>query len=107
MKVAVPIAFRHVAERCAESMVLPLRTLVQHVCVKTPDRAEYRGRLAKTVVQMMDLFSDEPYSLMLEWIERFSRNSKVCQSLAMLPFLNQVPLHVLYVTIVTVGKGSE
>ena len=58
-------------------MVVPLRTLVQHVCVKTTDRAEYRGRLAKVVVQLMDLFSDEQYSLMVEWIDRFSNNSKV------------------------------
>ena len=63
-------------------MVWPLRTLVQHICVKTPDRAEYRGKLAKIVVQLISLFSDEQYSLMLEWIDRFSRNFKVLLSLS-------------------------
>lgn len=68
---------RHVAERCGERVVLPLRTLIQHVCVKTPDRAEYRGKLSRIVVQLMDVFSDEQYSSMIKWINRFSRNSKV------------------------------
>ena len=77
-----PFLLRHLAERCGEKMVRPLRTLVQHVCVKTPDRAEYRGKLAKIVVQLIDLFSNEQYSLMLEWIDRFSRNFKVLLSLS-------------------------
>ena len=36
----------HLVTACGDAVFVPLKGLVQHICTKTPDRAEYRSRMA-------------------------------------------------------------
>ena len=36
----------HVAAVNGDAVLVPLKALVQHICTKTPDRAEYRSKIA-------------------------------------------------------------
>ncbi len=36
----------HVSEQYGQQVATPLKTLVQHLCTKVPDRAEYRSKVA-------------------------------------------------------------
>ena len=51
--------------------------LLQHICIQTPDKADYRNKLAGVVFTLMNLFDDELYARFVEWIYKFSRNTKV------------------------------
>ena len=69
---------RHVVTRCGSSSLHPLKTLVQHICSRTPDRAEYRSRMSGVVCVLLGMFNDEDYANLMEWLYKFSRNTKVC-----------------------------
>ena len=51
--------------------------LLQHICIQTPDKADYRNKLVGVVFTLMNLFDDELYARFVEWIYKFSRNTKV------------------------------
>ena len=55
----------------------PLKTLIQHICISTPDKADYRNKLAGVVCVLMRLFDDAMYTELIKWIYKFSRNTKV------------------------------
>ena len=55
----------------------PLKTLIQHICISTPDKADYRNKLAGVVCVLMRLFDDAMYAELIKWIYKFSRNTKV------------------------------
>lgn len=38
--------YSHISEVYGEAITVPLKTLVQHLCTKVPDRAEYRSKMA-------------------------------------------------------------
>ncbi|XP_041367044.1 condensin-2 complex subunit D3-like [Gigantopelta aegis] len=54
-----------------------VRTLIQHVCTKVPDRAEYRTKVAEGVVPLLCILPDEAYARMMEWIVKLSTHSKI------------------------------
>ena len=63
--------------RCGSSAHLPLKKLVQHVCFKAPDRAEYRSRLAGVVCGLLVLCDGPLREELMEWLTRLARNIKV------------------------------
>ena len=71
------LKFSHIVDRHGDSVLTPLKALIQHICTKLPDRAEHRNRLATVVSKLLSLFSNQLYSELLEWIYKFSRNTKV------------------------------
>ncbi|GAB1607831.1 condensin-2 complex subunit D3-like [Argonauta hians] len=59
----------HSAMKCA-------RTLIQHLCVKTPDKTEYRSKLAESIVTIMDMFDVINYGEMVKWMGTLVNTSK-------------------------------
>ncbi|XP_055997299.1 condensin-2 complex subunit D3-like isoform X2 [Ostrea edulis] len=59
--------------RCLASV----RTLLQHLCTKVTDRAEYRTKCAQTVVSVLQEMPSEPYGKMVEWFFRLSKHAKM------------------------------
>uniref|UniRef100_UPI00358EBBE4 condensin-2 complex subunit D3 isoform X2 n=1 Tax=Myxine glutinosa TaxID=7769 RepID=UPI00358EBBE4 len=60
-----------------EQKAMPtLRTLLQHICVKVPDKAEYRMYAAQAVCQLLSCMDCSSYVVFLKWLHVFSRNAK-------------------------------
>ena len=55
----------------------PLKILIQHICISTPDKADHCNKLAGVVCVLMRLFDDAMYAELIKWIYKFSRNTKV------------------------------
>ncbi|XP_064384274.1 condensin-2 complex subunit D3-L-like isoform X2 [Halichondria panicea] len=68
----------------------PLKNLVQHICTKTPDRAEYRSKLASAVCRLLGLFPDRDYSQLLDWVYKLSRNTKTSYRVFMLDLVGEI-----------------
>ena len=54
-----------------------LRLLLQHLCVKVPDKAEYRAKTAETVALILTYMPINHRAKFIEWLYKYSRNVKV------------------------------
>ena len=54
-----------------------IRTLLQHMCTRVTDRAEYRGKVAQSVVTVTQHLSLPAYCAMVQWIHKLSRHTQV------------------------------
>lgn len=81
---------KHVVTRCGSSSLHPLKTLVQHICSRTPDRAEYRSRMSGVVCVLLGMFNDEDYANLMEWLYKFSRNTKVSYRVFAMEVINEM-----------------
>ncbi|XP_072886251.1 condensin-2 complex subunit D3 isoform X2 [Hemitrygon akajei] len=54
-----------------------LRILLQHICAKVPDKAEYRTHGAQAVVKLLTKLPCADYVTFLDWFHRYSQNNKV------------------------------
>ncbi|XP_062580228.1 condensin-2 complex subunit D3-L-like isoform X1 [Saccostrea cucullata] len=54
-----------------------IRTLLQHLCTKVTDRAEYRTKVAQAVVSILQEMPSDQYGKMVEWFYRLSKHAKM------------------------------
>ncbi|KAL3841668.1 hypothetical protein ACJMK2_019782 [Sinanodonta woodiana] len=54
-----------------------VRTLLQHMCTKFPDKAEYRVKVAQAVVSILQDLPADSYGRMVEWFYKLSKHSKL------------------------------
>jgi condensin-2 complex subunit D3 len=55
-----------------------VKALIQHVCVKVPEKAEYRSHLTEVVsICCREFCSVKLYVSLLDWLYKYSRNMKV------------------------------
>ncbi|XP_052706272.1 condensin-2 complex subunit D3-like isoform X1 [Crassostrea angulata] len=54
-----------------------IRTLLQHLCTKVTDRAEYRTKVAQAVVSILQEMPNGPYGKMVEWFYLLSKHAKI------------------------------
>ncbi|XP_033027677.1 condensin-2 complex subunit D3 [Lacerta agilis] len=54
-----------------------LRILLQHICVKVPDKSEYRTYAALAVTQLLYKFPCAEHADFISWLYRFSLNNKI------------------------------
>ncbi|XP_053126164.1 condensin-2 complex subunit D3 isoform X2 [Hemicordylus capensis] len=54
-----------------------LRILLQHICVKVPDKSEYRTYAALALAQLLPRLPSVEHADFIAWLYRFSRNNKV------------------------------
>nr|XP_034995387.1 condensin-2 complex subunit D3 [Zootoca vivipara] len=54
-----------------------LRILLQHICVKVPDKSEYRTYAALAVAQLLYKFPCAKHADFIAWLHRFSLNNKI------------------------------
>ncbi|KAL5479917.1 hypothetical protein EMCRGX_G023519 [Ephydatia muelleri] len=80
----------HIFEQHGEAVMGPLKTLFQHLCTKAPDKAEYRNKLASVACRILTLFPDQRYSQLLDWIYKFSRNTKVAYRMFALDLVTEL-----------------
>ncbi|NWU63863.1 CNDD3 protein, partial [Pterocles burchelli] len=54
-----------------------LRILLQHICTKVPDKADYRTYAAQALVNLLDKFPCREFAEFIAWLCKYSHNSKV------------------------------
>ncbi|KAM3922202.1 condensin-2 complex subunit D3 [Leptodactylus fuscus] len=54
-----------------------LRILLQHICTKFPDKAEYRGSAAQALVKLLEKLPNLEYASFMDWLYKYSRNAKI------------------------------
>lgn len=54
-----------------------LGTLLQHICAKVVDKAEYRTYAAQSLVQLLNKLPSEEYAAFIAWLHKYSRSSKI------------------------------
>lgn len=64
-------------KRFGEESVNSARILLQHLCSKVPDKAEYRAKTAQSVVEITKFLPVVAYAKIVQWLKVFSRNEKV------------------------------
>ncbi|XP_013421009.1 condensin-2 complex subunit D3-like [Lingula anatina] len=67
----------HLLRTKPEAAAASARILLQHMCTKVPDRAEYRAKVAQAVVTLLQELPNSAYARMMEWIYRYSRHAKI------------------------------
>ncbi|XP_021062241.1 condensin-2 complex subunit D3 [Mus pahari] len=61
-----------------QASVFPiLGTLLQHICAKVVDKAEYRTYAAQSLVQLLSKLPSEEYATFIAWFYKYSRSSKI------------------------------
>ncbi|XP_075822590.1 condensin-2 complex subunit D3 isoform X1 [Microtus pennsylvanicus] len=60
-----------------ESVFPVLGTLLQHICAKVVDKAEYRTYAAQSLVQLLNKLPSESYATFVAWLYKYSRSSKI------------------------------
>uniref|UniRef100_A0A8C3XQD8 Condensin-2 complex subunit D3 n=1 Tax=Chelydra serpentina TaxID=8475 RepID=A0A8C3XQD8_CHESE len=54
-----------------------LRILLQHICAKVPDKADYRTYAAQTLMQLLNKLPCAEYADFIAWLYRYSHNTKI------------------------------
>ncbi|XP_023559608.1 condensin-2 complex subunit D3 isoform X2 [Octodon degus] len=54
-----------------------LRILLQHICAKVTDRAEYRTSAAQSLVYLLSKLPCGEYATFISWLYKYSRSSKI------------------------------
>ncbi|XP_052044738.1 condensin-2 complex subunit D3 [Apodemus sylvaticus] len=61
-----------------QASVFPvLGTLLQHICAKVVDKAEYRTYTAQALVQLLNKLPSEEFATFIAWLYKYSRSSKI------------------------------
>ncbi|XP_031201242.1 condensin-2 complex subunit D3 isoform X2 [Mastomys coucha] len=61
-----------------QASVFPiLGTLLQHICAKVVDKAEYRTYAAQSLVQLLNKLPSGEYAAFIAWLYKYSRSSKI------------------------------
>ena len=71
------LLFRYIVKERGKVTIHQLKTLIQHICISKPDKADYHNKLAGVVCVLMRLFDDAMYAELIKWIYKFLRNTKV------------------------------
>ncbi|KAJ8299265.1 hypothetical protein KUTeg_023325 [Tegillarca granosa] len=59
---------------CGDRALDSVRTLIQHLCTKVPDRAEYRHKVTQAVVTILNELPVPTYCKMVEWFFKLSKH---------------------------------
>ncbi|KAM7137906.1 condensin-2 complex subunit D3 isoform 1-T1 [Macrochelys suwanniensis] len=54
-----------------------LRILLQHICAKVPDKADYRTYAAQALMQLLNKLPCAEYADFIAWLYRYSHNTKI------------------------------
>ncbi|XP_069752394.1 condensin-2 complex subunit D3 [Narcine bancroftii] len=67
----------YLVDEVKETAMPVLRILLQHICTKVPDKAEYRTHGAQALVKLLTKLSSVDCVAFLDWFYKYSRNIKV------------------------------
>ncbi|XP_030899312.1 condensin-2 complex subunit D3 isoform X2 [Melopsittacus undulatus] len=54
-----------------------LRILLQHICTKVPDKADYRTYAAQALVTLLSKFPNVEFANFIAWLYKYSHNAKI------------------------------
>ncbi|NWS44292.1 CNDD3 protein, partial [Probosciger aterrimus] len=61
-----------------KEVVFPvLRILLQHICTKVPDKADYRTYAAQALVTLLNKLPSVEFADFIAWLYKYSRNTKI------------------------------
>ncbi|NXY75637.1 CNDD3 protein, partial [Glareola pratincola] len=61
-----------------KEVVFPvLRILLQHICAKVPDKADYRTYAAQALVNLLNKLPSIEFADFIAWLYKYSRNTKI------------------------------
>ncbi|XP_052797938.1 condensin-2 complex subunit D3-like [Mya arenaria] len=63
--------------QCGERGEASVRTLLQHMCTRVTDRAEYRTRVAHAIMTIAQQLPTQSYCAMVQWFHKLSRHSQI------------------------------
>uniref|UniRef100_A0A8C3C4T7 Condensin-2 complex subunit D3 n=1 Tax=Cairina moschata TaxID=8855 RepID=A0A8C3C4T7_CAIMO len=66
-----------VAEELKEVAFPVLRILLQHICTKVPDKADYRTYAAQALVNLLNKLPCIEFADFIAWLYKYSHNSKI------------------------------
>uniref|UniRef100_A0A663EHI2 Condensin-2 complex subunit D3 n=1 Tax=Aquila chrysaetos chrysaetos TaxID=223781 RepID=A0A663EHI2_AQUCH len=66
-----------VADELKEVIFPVLRILLQHICTKVPDKADYRTHAAQALVNLLNKLPCIEFADFMAWLYKYSRNTKV------------------------------
>ncbi|XP_066945116.1 condensin-2 complex subunit D3-L-like [Macrobrachium rosenbergii] len=64
--------------------------LIQHICIRVPDRAEFRQKTAQSVVEILRYLPIQLYTRLVKWFFKFSHNEKAGHRLFMLEVISKM-----------------
>ncbi|GCC23251.1 hypothetical protein chiPu_0001645 [Chiloscyllium punctatum] len=67
----------YIVDRVEETALPVLQVLLQHICIKVPDKVEYRTHGAQALVKLLMKLPSVEFVAFLHWLNKFSQNSKV------------------------------
>ncbi|XP_048417970.1 condensin-2 complex subunit D3 isoform X2 [Stegostoma tigrinum] len=67
----------YIVDQVEETALPVLRVLLQHICIKVPDKVEYRTHGAQAVVKLLTKLPSVEFVAFLHWLNKYSQNSKV------------------------------
>ncbi|XP_028666256.1 condensin-2 complex subunit D3 [Erpetoichthys calabaricus] len=66
----------HMAKEMKENIIPVMRILLQHICTKVADKAEYRTYAAQALAKLLCELPSANYASFIEWLYNFSHNTK-------------------------------
>ncbi|XP_064029142.1 condensin-2 complex subunit D3 isoform X2 [Pogoniulus pusillus] len=66
-----------VVDELKEAVFPVLRTFLQYICTKVPDKAEYRTYAAQAVVTLLNKLPSAEFADFISWLYKYSRHTKV------------------------------
>lgn len=64
--------------------------LIQHLCIRVPDRAEFRQKTAQSVVEILRYLPVKVYIRLMKWFFKFAHNEKAGHRLFMLEVISKM-----------------
>ncbi|XP_071518098.1 condensin-2 complex subunit D3-like isoform X2 [Panulirus ornatus] len=64
--------------------------LIQHLCIRVPDRAEFRQKTAQSVVEILRYLPVQLYTRLMKWFFKFSHNEKAGHRLFLLEVISRM-----------------
>ncbi|XP_012944788.1 condensin-2 complex subunit D3 [Aplysia californica] len=70
---------KHLLLEIGERYLTTVKTLIQRIAFRVPDKSEYRSYAAQSVCDLLECLPDADYASMLQLLKRLSKHKKVCQ----------------------------
>ncbi|XP_030849692.1 condensin-2 complex subunit D3 [Strongylocentrotus purpuratus] len=67
----------HMYKEVGEKALPFMRVLLQHMCVKVPDKVEYRSRVSHTIARILTGMPAETEASFVKWLFLYSKNAKI------------------------------
>ncbi|XP_050409981.2 condensin-2 complex subunit D3 isoform X2 [Patella vulgata] len=68
---------RYLMKTYGEQTIPVISTLIQHMCTKVPDKADFRTTVAQAIVSLLQDFPPHSYAKLLEWLFQLSQHAKI------------------------------